>query len=146
MSKNNTFDACTTKAEVKDLLKELNAEPYRIIRDNKKACTERCKIIRKAELAPYHDVAKRWKQGQKVYFGTGDNLSYLSFETMRMTKEYDIKPGQWCYVWHYQPKVKLLWLCHPGKKCEFKNVINRAFSLDRIERCKISRTEPAIRA
>ena len=146
MNDSNTFATCTTKDEAKHLLKELNDNPYRIIAENKKAFKERCSEIRVVELAPYHEDAKRWKQGQKVYFGTGDNRSWMSFETMRITKDYDIKPGDWCFVWHYKPRKKILWLCHPGKKCEFKNVIRSCFSLDSIERCKISRTEIALRA
>ena len=140
------FDSCQTKDEAKTLLESLNVEPRTIIAANKKAFNVRCKEIRRVELIPYHEEAKRWKQGQKVYFGTGDNMSFMSFETMRITKDYDIKRGDWCFVWHYMPRAKILWLCYPGKKCEFKNVIRSSFSLGAIERCKISRTEIALRA
>jgi len=145
MKDNITFESCITKDEAKELLTKFNAEPNRIISENRKAFKARCLEIRKVELAPYHDEAKRWRKSQKVYFSTGDNLAYMSFETMQMTKTYDIKPGQWCYVWQYQPRAKVLWLCHPGKKCEWNNIIDHAFTLSSIERCKISRTEPELR-
>ena len=146
MTENNTFAHCATKDEALALRKELNVEPRRIISDNAKAYKVRCAEIRKVELAPYHDKAKRWKHGQKVYLGIGDNLSYMSFETMRITKSYLIKTSEWCYVWQYQSRKKILWLCQPGKKCEYKNLIDRPFTLDSIERHKTSRTEPSIRA
>jgi len=136
---------CDTKEQASELLKDLNAEPRRIITANKKAHRARCGEIRKAELVPFHEDARSWRQGQKVFFGKSDNRSYMSFSTMRMSMVYNIKAGQWCRVWEYQPRNKLLWLCYPGKKCEWKNVIDHGFTLGDIQAAEISRTEIAIR-
>jgi len=146
MSNHSTFETCDTKEQAQTLLKDLNAEPREIIGQNKKAYSERCREIRKAELVPFHEDARSWRQGQKVFFGKPDNRLYMSFDTMKTHTIYNIKAGQWCRVWEYQPRNKLLWLCRPGKKCEWKNVIDHGFTLGDIQAAEISRTEIAIRS
>ena len=152
----NNSDAlrdCRTKVEAQEWLDDMNADPKVIIvkqrkiqRANRKDFEARCREIRAVELEPTHDECKRWKHGQKVYFGKGDNLTRMYFEPRaEFVKEYDIKPGDWCYVWQYQKRKKYAWLCQPGKACEWDNIINHSFSLDELERKQVSRTEPAIR-
>ena len=141
----NIFDDCTTKPDATALLNKLNTEPKRTIRLNTEAYRERCKQIRKDELAPFHKIAKQFQYGDKVYFGKGDEQDWFSLETGKISKNYCIEAGQWCYVWAYQPKGKRLWLCHPGKKCERKNIISTSFGLGDIQKLEILRTEPAIR-
>ena len=137
---------CETKDEAQKLLDERCVEPREAIREFKKAFKDRCAEIRKAELVPFHADCVSWRQGQKVFFGKSDNLSYMSFDTFKMDTLYNIKAGQWCRVWEYQPRAKRLWLCYPGKKCEWNNIIDHGFSLSEIQRCEISRTEIAIRS
>ena len=141
----NDFDNCTTKPDATALLNKLNTEPKRTIRLNSEAYRERCKKIRKDELAPFHEIAKQFQYGDKVYFGKADERMWFDLENCRISKDYRIDKGQWCYVWGYQPKAKRLWLCHPGKKCERKNIISTSFGLGDIQKLEILRTELEIR-
>lgn len=106
----------------------------------------RSKEIRDAMLAPFDDEAKRMQRGQKVYFGKRCNSVALDWN-LRSVKgsEKKIEAGKWCYVWHYQPKAQRLWLCRPGTKCEYKNVIRDHFSLNDMLMYQISRTETKLR-
>lgn len=98
--------------------------------------------LRKVIEAPYHDEARRWKHGDKVFFGKSDNCSFMSFgDRISMTQTYDIKEGQWCRVWEYQSRKKIAWLCHPGKPCEWDNIIDHGFTLRDLTDAKVSRTE-----
>jgi len=139
------FDECTTYDQVMALKKKLQAPHRRQITEIADVAKCRREVLREEELRPFHEEARRWRQGQKVYFGKPTNRSWLSFETMRMSKLYDITAGQWCKVWQYQPRKKLLWLCAPGKPCEYWNVIDAPFSLGDVQRDQISRVEPSIR-
>lgn len=140
------FANCQSRAETDDLSKELSKEFNETLRVIRKARNERQKELRRQELNVFHQEARRWKSGQKVYFGTA--LSSFSLDWNFVTikgSEKNIKKGDWCRVWEYQPKAKRLWLCKPGTKCEYKNIINSSFSLADIQHHKISRTELAIR-
>lgn len=141
----NIFDNCTTKPDATALLNKLNTEPKRTIRLNSEAYRERCKEIRKDELAPFHEIAKQFQYRDKVYFGKADERDWFNLVSCTISKNYRIKAGQWCYVWEYQPRAKRLWLCHPGKKCEYKNLISTSFGLGDIQRLEILRTELEIR-
>lgn len=146
-----TFDACTTLKELHRVDKEWREFDLLWIkwRDRRKAYRaehkRRERELWKELFAPYHDEAKRWKQGQKVYFGKGDNRSGMTFDTFQIIKYYDIKAGEWCRVWEYQPRNKIAWLCQPGKPCKFENVIDHAFTLRDLYHAKVSRVEPKLR-
>ncbi|MCK5600731.1 hypothetical protein KAR91_02610 [Candidatus Pacearchaeota archaeon] len=146
MSHPNTFAECTTKEEALALVKTLNTEANATIRRNNKAKNDRLKELRREELAPFEDEAKRWQPGQKVYFATGIESFAMdwNFNTVKGSEK-KIQAGQWCRVWQYQPKSKRLWLCRPGTKCERKNVIRDSFSLTSIKELGISRTELELR-
>ena len=107
---------------------------------------ERCKAIRRDELAPFEDQAKRLRKGQKVFFATSLKSVALDWNFRSIKgSEKEIEAGQWCRVWEYQPKAKRLWLCRPGKRCEYKNVIRDSFSVSDMMHHGISRTELALR-
>jgi len=139
MNYEKQFAACTTLAEVKDLQWKIKSEIAL-------ASAGRQAEINAVLDAPYHDEAKRWKHGDKVFFGKSDNRSYMSFEDrISITKDYDIKAGQWCRVWEYQSRKKVAWLCHPGKKLEWDNIIEHGFTLRDLRNAEISRVEIDIR-
>lgn len=106
----------------------------------------RSKEIRAAELAPWEDQAKRLKHGDKVFFGVRFSSEALD-TNFRFVPEWSrkIEAGEWCYVWHYQPRAKRLWLCRPGKKCEEANVFPQHFTVSDMMNFEISRTEIALR-
>ena len=146
------FAACQTQGELRQLdtaLRNVDQVLTTARERNKlynRLKNERNREIRQAELAPFEDKAKRWKKGQKVYFAKSHNSGSLDWNfNFIKGSGVNIKAGDWCYVWLYQPKAKSLWLCHPKKKCEYANVIRSDFSLNDIMRLGISRTEPAIR-
>lgn len=133
------FAKCRTIEDVNDLSKKMQ-------RDRSVAAKERRKRIYAIMHAPFHDEAKRWHRGQKVYFGKSDNLSRISFFTeIRRQKTYDIKAGQWCRVWQYHSRKKIAWLCQPGKPCEYDNIINHGFTLADLYNGEVSRTEIDLR-
>lgn len=140
------FEKCKTKAEAQTLLDGLCTEPRLEIADYKKAFNKRCKRIREDELYPFHLLAKQFQHGDKVYFGKADSAQWMDMVALKVTDNYSIKAGAWCYVWKYQPRAKILWLCHPGKKLAFVNIIDHAFSVAQIQRLEISRVEPEIRS
>ena len=146
LSLEENFTKCESRQECLDLLKEFNAPLLEIVSTNKRACKKRSGEIHQASLLPYHDEAKRWKHGDKVYFGKSDNRSGVSFnDRIRMHKYYDIKAGQWCRVWEYQSRKKIAWLCQPGKPLKFENVIDHGFTLTDLKHAEISRVEMDIR-
>lgn len=125
-----------------DLLKQ--AQERRVA--YQKIKNERCKQIRADALAPFEDEARRFKQGQKVYFAKrchsdtmGWDFKFIKGGSKR------IDSGQWCRVWQYQPKSRSLWLCKPGMKCEHQNLIRVSFSLGEMLEHGISRTELKLR-
>lgn len=134
------FAECATIEAVNTLSKEMQRER------SDAAKTRRHEL--NAELqAPYHDEAKRWRHGDKVYFGKADNLSQMFFEGgFRMDTTYNIKAEQWCRVWEYQSRKKIAWLCQPGKALKFENVIDHGFTLRDLQKADVSRVEPDIRA
>jgi len=143
---------CSTNKEAAELIKTqfANDDVMREARELRLAYTriknERCKQIRSAELAPFEDEAKRLRQGQKVYFARSCNSVALDWNLRSVAgSEKKIEAGGWCYVWEYQPKSKALWLCRPGKKCEYKNLIRAAFSVSDMMHYGISRTELKLR-
>ncbi len=133
------FADCNTIVEVKNLQWQFKS-------DIALAASGRRKELNAVLDAPYHDEAKRWKHGDKVFFGKADNLSYMSFgDRIGMDTSYDIKAGQWCRVWEYQSRKKVAWLCHPGKAFKFENVIDHAFSLRNLRNAEVSRVEIDLR-
>ena len=140
------FMGCKTKEDRDAEMKSIAGDAQAIVRGANRARTEARKRTRRAELDKFHQIARRWKQGQKVYFGV--DLQSIALDwNFRSVKgsEKNIKKGEWCRVWQYQSKAKQLWLCRPGTKCEYKNVIRDSFSLADIQHHRISRTELAIR-
>ena len=102
----------------------------------------RSKEIRQAMLAPFEAEAKRMRHGQKVYFGNRCESFALDWNFQEVKgSEKKIEVGEWCYVWQYQPRKKLLWLCRPKKKCEYGAVIRTAFSISDLKAYEISRAE-----
>ncbi len=133
------FAECETIKSVNELSKHMQQE-------RSDAAKQRRHEINAVLQAPYHDEAKRWNQGDKVYFGKGDNLSGISFhDRIRMHKYYDIKAGGWCRVWEYQSRKKIAWLCQPGKHCNWENIINHGFTLRDLCDAEVSRTEISLR-
>lgn len=153
MSNQADFASCETRDEARELLDALMREPLRIksaqvklMREYRRAHDRRCREIRQRELEPLHDECRRWRHGQKVYFAKADNLSWMSFDSLKVTQVYDVKAGDWCRVWKYQPRKRIAWFCQPRKKLAWENVIDRPFTLDKLDRLGVSRTEPSIRA
>lgn len=139
MSYPEQFAKCRTIEDVNDLSKKMQ-------RDRSVAAEERRKRIYTIMHAPFHDEANRWRKGDKVYFGKSDSLSRMSFaDLIGMHKVYNIKAGQWCRVWHYQPRKRIAWLCQPGKPCEYDNIINHGFTLADLYNGEVSRTEIDLR-
>ncbi len=133
------FAECATIDAVNTLSKEMQGE-------RSDAAKQRRKEIGAVLDAPYHDEAKRWKHGDKVYFGKSDNRSYMSFgDRILVTKDYDIKAGQWCRVWEYQARKKVAWLCQPGKALKYDNIINHGFSVRDLRKAEVSRVEIDLR-
>jgi len=94
------FAECVTIEAVNTLSKEMQ-------RERSDAAKQRRHEINAELQAPYHDEAKRWMQGDKVFFGKADNLSYMTFEgRIGMNTVYNITEGQWCRVWEYQSRKK----------------------------------------
>ena len=141
------FANCQTKEEAETLLKEL-CQPFNAVTSQfKKARTRRVVELRKAELAPFHELASRFRPGQKVYFATGIKSCALDWSFNHIPgSDKDIKAGDWCRVYQYQPKVRRLWLCRPGLPCTRANVIRDSFSLRAMMDLGISRTELSVRA
>ena len=139
MTYEKQFAKCVTIEAVNDLSKEMQ-------RDRSDAAKQRRKEIHEIMYAPFHDEAKRWRQGDKVYFGKPDIASNMSFENqIRIWNIYDIKAGQWCRVWKYQSRKKMAWLCQPGKPCKWENLIRQAFRLRTLHDADVSRTEILLR-
>ena len=133
------FAECVTIDSVNILSKAMQL-------DRSDAAKARRKEISDVLDAPYHDEAKRWKHGDKVYFGKSDNRSYMSFEPrILISKDYDIKAGQWCRVWEYKSRKKIAWLCHPGKALKWDNIIEHGFTLRDLRKAEVSRVELDIR-
>jgi hypothetical protein len=133
------FAECSTIEAVNKLSKEMQ-------RERSDAAKQRRKEINAELQAPYHDEAKRWKHGDKVYFGKSDNRSGMSFnDRIQMHRYYDIKAGQWCRVWEYQSRKKIAWLCQPGKPLKYENIIDHGFTLRDLQDADVSRVEPEIR-
>ena len=133
------FAECVTIDSVNILSKAMQL-------DRSDAAKQRRKEINAVLDAPYHAEAKRWKHGDKVYFGKADNLSHINFAgRIGVKTAYDIKAGQWCRVWEYQSRKKIAWLCQPGKKLEWDNIIDHGFTLRDLRKAEISRVEIDIR-
>lgn len=133
------FAGCVTIEAVNTLSKEMQSQ-------RSDAAKKRRREIHAVIEAPYHDEAKRWNQGDKVYFGKSDNLSNMSFhDRIAMHKVYDIQAGQWCRVWEYQSRKKITWLCQPGKPCKWENIIDHGFTIRDLRTAEISRTEISLR-
>ena len=145
LSLEENFTKCESRQECLDLLKEFNASLLEVVSTNKKACKKRSGEIHQASLLPYHDEAKRWQHGDKVYFGKSDNRSGMTFDDLIIHTYYNVKAGQWCKVWKYQSRKKIAWLCQPGKPCKFENVIDVAFTLTNLKDAEVSRTEIELR-
>lgn len=146
------FESCQTQEERRALSKEVMDadELLAAARDRRKFYnrlnreTERAIINAINDLT--HDEVKRWKHGQKVYFGTSlDSISMGWDLKFIKATEKKIAKGDWCYIWEYQPKARRLWLCKPGKPCKYENVFPESFSLRDVRDHQISRTELAIR-
>lgn len=140
------FGDCQDQAAAKELMEELCKPFYAITTQFKKARSARVKELRIAELQPFHEMACRWKPGQKVYFAHGLDSCSLnwSFRPIKGS-ERKIKAGDWCRVYQYQTRAKRLWLCKPGKPYNQANLMNACFSVREIMELGISRTELAIR-
>lgn len=140
------FEQCQTIKECNAVLKELCQPFYEVTTRLKKERSARAKAIRTAELEPFHELASRFRRGQKVFFATALNSVALGWD-LRSIKgsEKKIEAGQWCRVWEYQPRAKRLWLCRPGKAATYANVITDPFSLRDMKDHGISRTELAVR-
>lgn len=148
----SALSQCTTRQECGDALKATFADDdlLRQARERRTAYqklkNERCKAIRRDELAPFEDQAKRFRKGQKVFFAKSLKSCALDWNfNFIKGADKEIEAGDWCRVWEYQPKAKRLWLCRPGTKCEYDNVIRDSFSLSDMLNHGISRTELALR-
>lgn len=148
----SALGACTTRHEAADLLKSQYAddELLRQASERRKAYqrlkNERCKTIRREQLAPFDDEARRFKRGQKVFFKKSIKSFALGWNLQSIKgSEKRIEAGDWCRVWQYQPQAKRLWLCRPGKQATHANVIRDCFSLTDMMDLGISRTELALR-
>lgn len=102
--------------------------------------------IRDELCRPFHEEAKRWQHGDKVFFGARFQSSWFSLDTLRISDRCKIERGEWCRVYVYQPRKKLAWLCWPGDSCCRANVIEQPFTLSDLQRYGISRTELDLRA
>jgi hypothetical protein len=145
-----TFADCKDRDELREALSTILAEDQ-VLKDaleRKKAIQRlkgtRAKEIEKAELAPYEDEARRWKHGQKVYFGRDCQIDHFGFD-LKFRRGARVKKGEWCRVYQYQPRAKRLWLCQPGKSADRRNVMNHDFGLRDIKDYQISRTELELR-
>lgn len=144
------FAECSTFGELERLRKELKSEDdvlQRAIARRKVFNELQRKHERRisAELnAPYKDEMKRWRKGDKVYFGKSDNRSGLFDDRIR--KLYNIEAGKWCRVYSVHPRKGYVWLCRPGAVANRKNIIDHAFTVTDLRHADVSRTEPELRS
>lgn len=143
--------ACENEKELRECMKLIYAEdPVVEASHCRKKILDRIKLdklkaLRKAVLAPFEDEARRMRHGDKVYFGVECSTIEIDWNfNFNDDSRKEVKEGEWCFVWSYQPKKKALWLCKPKQKLLKKNVMYH-FSLDDMEEYKISRTEIASR-
>lgn len=143
---------CGTNKEISDAIKQAFADDP-VIADANQRRKALNQIKRDAERQltnlrnePWHDEAKRWKRGDKVYFARGiDSFMFgWDFKPVRGSEK-KIKSGDWCYVWSYHPRSKYAWLCKPKSKCTYANIINSTFGIREIRELGISRVEPKMR-
>ena len=142
------FAACENEKDLRECVNRLCEEDPAVTESSRRKAffsrtrTARRKQLREAELAPFHSEAKRMRHGQKVYFGKRCESFALDWNFQEVKgSEKKIEVGEWCYVWQYQPRKKLLWLCRPKKKCEYGAVIRTAFSISDLKAYEISRAE-----
>ena len=143
------FAACENKEDLRECESRFYKEDPVIAESKRRHKVYRAMAARRrrqlleAELAPFHDAAKRMQHGQKVYFGKRCNTDAISLHSLKSIKshEADFKAGDWAHVWQYQPRKKLLWLCRAKEKCAYGAVIEAPFSLSDIKKYEISRTE-----
>ena len=143
------FAACENEKDLRECVTRLCEEDPVVAESSRrtdyfsKTRTARRKQLWEAELAPFHSEAKRMRHGQKVYFGKRCNTMAISLHSLKSVKsrEKDFEAGDWAYVWQYQPRKKLLWLCRAKEKCVYGAVVRSPFSLRDLKDYKISRTE-----
>jgi hypothetical protein len=140
---------CTTLPELREVVTELKkADPVLTAAHAQgtmynRAKNARAKEIRVAELEPFHQDAKRWKHGDKVFFGKSLKRDFMDWN-FNFQRGERIEKGQWCKVYCYQPRKKLAWIGKPMSKTVKRGELI-CLSLRDIIDYQVSRTELEIR-